>query len=258
MLERDQERLKTAHGEAGHGPVVAIRHGAIRPVDHGDQVLDHHLLEGGERFAEVAERRTFLPRGRLLRRHGGRVARPARIATLHHHEHGLRLPFGNQIIHDEANVPLVHPAPFVFTAAVLQIQHRITSFPVDVIVRWSVHEDASPFLGRLGVIPALPDFAVWHIFGAIEIDSLLRNLDAAGLLAGPVERFAGWVTDLHAIDNKHIVMEPRHLRLRGRGPETILVLLRRIGRAADKLECDLLGVRRLDTERHSQVGMMRG
>ena len=53
-------------------------------------------------------------------------------------------------------------------------------------------------------------------------------------------------------------MEPRHLGFRGRGPEAILALLRRISLAIEEPEDDLLGVRRLDAERHPQVGMDPG
>ena len=97
-----------------------------------------------------------------------------------------------------------------------------------------------------------------HVLGEIEVDALLRDLDPAGLLAGPVERLARGVIDLHAVDEHPVVMEPRHLRFRGRGPEAILALLRGIPLAIKEPEDDLLGVRRLDPERHAQVGMDPG
>jgi hypothetical protein len=34
------------------------------------------------------------------------------------------------------------------------------------------------------VVPAFSNLAVWHVFGEIVIDALLRDLDPAGLLAG--------------------------------------------------------------------------
>ena len=110
----------------------------------------------------------------------------------------------------------------------------------------------------LGVVPALADLAVRHVLGEVEVDALLRDLDPAGLLAGPVERLARGVIDLRAVDEHPVVMEPRHLRFRGRGPEAILALLRGIPLAIKEPEDDLLGVRRLDAERHPQVGMDPG
>ena len=97
-----------------------------------------------------------------------------------------------------------------------------------------------------------------HIFWEIEVDVLLRDLDSTGLLAGPVERLAGGVIDLCAIDERPVVMEPRHLRIRGRGPEAILALLRGVPLTIKEPEDNLLGVRRLDPERHAKVGMDSG
>ena len=125
-------------------------------------------------------------------------------------------------------MPLPRPARLVLAAAVLQVQDRIARVAIVVVTGRGVDEGATPVLGRLGEVPALADLAVRHVLGEIEVDALLRDLDAAGVLAGPVERVARGVVDLRAVDEHPVVMEPRHLGVRGRGPEAILALLRGI------------------------------
>ncbi len=264
VLEGDLERLHAAHREPRHRPGLAVRDGAIGRVDHRDQVLDHHLLERAEHPAEVGPRGRsgVLPgRGRRRRRRtgcGGRVAGPTRIAPLHDDDHRPGFPLGDQVVHDEGHVPLPRPARLVLAAAVLEVQDGIAHLGVVVVTGRGVDEGATPLLGRLRVVPALPDLAVRNVLREIEVDPLLGDLDAAGVLARAVERVARRVVDLGAVDEHPIVVEPRHLGIGGRGPEAILVLRRRVPLGSEEPELDLLGIGCLDPERHPQVGVDLG
>ena len=256
VLERYLERLHAAHGEPGHRPVLAVRDGAIGRVDHRDEVLDHHILERAEHPAEVGARGRLAGCGRSgWAGKRGRVAGPTRVALLHDDDHGPGLPLGEQVVEDEADPPLVRPAALVLAAAVLQVQHRVARVALGVVAGRGVDEDAPPPVGRLRVVPALADLAVWHVLWEIVIHALLGDLDAAGHLAGAVIRLARGVVDLRAVDEHAVVMEPRHLRFRGRGPQAIFALRRGITLAVKEPEDDLLGVGRLDAERHPQVGV---
>ena len=184
---------------------------------------------------------------------GGRFAGPTRVPLFHHHEHRFRLLRGEQAVNDERDAPLVRPAPFVLAAAVLKVEHRIPHVAIGVVTGRSVDEDAPPGLGRLGEVPALADLTVGHILGEIVVDTLFGNLDPAGLLASSVEHFAAGVVDLRAVDENPVVVEPRHLRFRGRGPEAIIALLRGILVAVKEPEDDLLGVGCFDAEGNAGV-----
>ena len=48
MASRQVQCLVGSHGEAGHRPVIAVGNGAEGRVDHGNDLLDHHILEGAD------------------------------------------------------------------------------------------------------------------------------------------------------------------------------------------------------------------
>ena len=187
-----------------------------------------------------------------------RLAGLPRVAALHDHDHRLRLLLGDQVVHDEGDVPLVRPAAFVLAGAVLQVQNWIPRIAIGIVAWRRVDEGAAPVLGRLGVVPALADLAVRHVLREVVIDALLRDLDAAHLLSAAVKRLAAGVVDLHAVDDQRVVVEARHDRVRGPGPDAVVALLGGIALAAEEMELDLLRVRRLDAERDAQVGVDAG
>ncbi len=182
----------------------------------------------------------------------------ARVTLLHDHEHRLRLGLVDQVVEDEVDAALVWPAAFVLTTAVLEVQHRIADVAIVVVTGWSVDEDSTPCLGGVGEVPALADLAVRTVFGEVVINGLFGDLNPAGHLASAVERLAGGVVDLRAVDKNAVVVEPWNLGLRRRGPEAVLALLAGIPLVIEEPEDDLLSVGGLDAERHAQVGIDLG
>ena len=91
-----------------------------------------------------------------------------------------------------------------------------------------------------------------NVFRRIKVHALLRDFDAAGLFTDAVERFAGGVVDLNAINNDSVVMKSRSLRVGRRCPEPFSVFRRQIPFPAIKF--DLLRVRRFDAKCDAQVG----
>ena len=115
-------------------------------VDVGDHLVDENMLERrvghGESPSSPGSARAGPPRpaapgapgltgrGRPATaarpRHGHRRPRRLRdIAIGDHDEEWLGFAFRDQVVHDQAGVALPAPAVFIFTRAVLQIQHRI-------------------------------------------------------------------------------------------------------------------------------------
>ena len=226
MLERNLKRLHAAHRQAGHRPMVAVGDRAIGGVDHRNQVADHHLFKRAELPAEI-EAQDSAPARPCAADLTAQPARQAdvRITLFHDNQHRLRLSRGQEIVEDEADPSLVRPAGLVLAAAMLQVEHRVARVAIGVVARRRVNEDPPLLVRRLREVPALADLAVRHVLRRVEIDTLLRDLDAAGVFAGAVETIAGGVGDLRPVDEHSIVMEPRHLRVRRRSPKTVVAFL---------------------------------
>ena len=90
--------------------MLAVGHGAIGGVDHGDQFVDDDLRERG--VAASARGR----RGAGFRRDH---------AVLHDDDHGHGGFGGDQVVHDEADPALLHPTGIVLARPVLKIEDRV-------------------------------------------------------------------------------------------------------------------------------------
>src|ERR1035441_590154 len=58
--------------------------------------------------------------------------------VFHHDDEGLCFSFREQIIHDQIGMTLIAPAGFIFSHAMLQIEHRVSRIGILVIVRRSI------------------------------------------------------------------------------------------------------------------------
>ena len=115
---------------------------------------------------------------------GNRLAHPRGIATLHDHDHRLDFAGGDQVIQNEVGMTLPRPAGFIFSAPVLQIEHRIPKLLIGIVTRWSIDQQMPCFPRHLGVVPERTHLPVRHVLDVMEIDAGLRDFDAARRFAG--------------------------------------------------------------------------
>ena len=64
-------------------------------------------------------------------------------AVGHHDDEGPGLTFGDQVVHDQIGAALIPPGIFIFTPAVLQIQHRVA-------LRWCPCRNPAAYKRRRG------------------------------------------------------------------------------------------------------------
>src|SRR5690606_32940378 len=113
-----------------------------------------------------AASRRGLGRLRAGRRHeaaraedGAALAGLRRVQVVHHDDHRDGLPLGDQVVEDDVDVALPVPAGLVLTPAVEQVEHRIASAGVRVVVGRRVDVGAAPLAGDLREVPLLRDLA---------------------------------------------------------------------------------------------------
>lgn len=198
--EPDLQRLPGAHRQARDGPVVATRARAVLGVHGRNQVRERGLLE------RVPRLRSDL---------GG-------VPLIHHHQHRLRLPGREQVVEDEVHPALVALPALVFSDPVLEVQHRISLRGFLVLTGRAVDERPSGRAGDLRVVPECANLAVRHVLHVVEVGSLLRDLDPAGLLPPAEERLAAGIVDGDPAHDQPVVVEPRHDRRSGHGPDPVL------------------------------------
>src|SRR4051812_9586826 len=131
MRQRDRARLHAAHRESGHRAMRLTGNGAEVRVHERNEVVDQCLLKRAE--VEVAETAASAWTGSSVRRASSRSgicsslpASEGIAAKFHGNDERLRFSLGDQIIHDRSGVALPPPAGFIFTRAVLEIEHGIT------------------------------------------------------------------------------------------------------------------------------------
>jgi hypothetical protein len=81
-------------------------------------------------------------------------------AVIHHDDKRLRFSFGDQVVHDEVRATLAPPAGFVFTSAVLQIQHRVANVCRLVIIGRRIDEAAARGVGAFREVEVLAKLAM--------------------------------------------------------------------------------------------------
>ena len=177
-----------------------IGKGAEVGINERDQIIDKNRSETAEVEPASAgtggTSRPAAPGARAVGRPAHRLARgrsttwagsAGNIAVGHHDDEGPGFACGDQVVHDQAGVTLVAPAGFIFPAAVLQIQHRITLGLIFFIIRRSVNEAAESGIGAFGIVEGLPQLTVGHILEGIEVLVLGGDFDAAAPAAAAVE-----------------------------------------------------------------------
>ena len=214
----------------------------IRRLRHVVFESSHHLLH---RLPHL-RRAEWLPR-----EIGSGLARAPRIAIRHHDDHRLRFARGNQIIEDEVRLALPRPPGFVFTAAVLEVEHGVALFRMCVVGRRRVDHRVPPRAGHLRVIPDFAHLPVRNILRQIIRRTRFGDLDRAGPLASAKVGRAPRIAHFGAVHDDHIVVEARRHRGRGKRPESVGLFLHLGLRTAPEIHPDFTGVRRLEADLHA-------
>ena len=246
VVEADGPALESAHGKTGYGPMHAVGEGTVPCIDHRNDLLGDNPVEGGEVHDHTAG-----PSGLEVRLVGERG-----FTTVHHHQHGLALAGGDEVVHDVVDLALDGPAGLVFTASVEEIEDWIALGRIAFILRRNIDVADSPGFCEVGVITLHTDLAVRDFLFEVVVYARFRNLYTAGHHAASVEQLARRVGYLDSVDMDEIVVESWHLRLAGDFPHAVGVLCHRIQFA--EVELDSLGFRGNYTEGGAQVGIDHG
>ena len=256
----DRPGLHSTHGKTSHSPMGLIGKGAEVGINKGNQVVDKNPCESAEVESASAgtsdasrqgpacnaarSRRAGLD-GRSRSATGAGSA--GDIAIGHHDDEGPGFAGGNQVVHDQTGETLAAPAGFIFPAAVLQIQHRITLGQIFFIIRRGVNEAAEIGIGGLGIEWGLSQLAVGHVLDGIEVLIRGGDFEAAAPAAGAVEVPTAGVRNLGAIDNELVVVETFVLGPRFAYPGAVLALGQWISYAT-QIKHDALGLWRDDAD----------
>src|ERR1039457_4683444 len=118
--------------------MLAVRGGAVRRIDHGNQFVDDDLFEGGR--SKEARPSSCLCRGGAGSRWRGRPWSWRRFAWLgsvpaiHHNDHRLGFLRCDQVIQNEAGPPLHYPTGLVLPSSVLEVENGVPRARVDVVI----------------------------------------------------------------------------------------------------------------------------
>src|ERR1035438_249940 len=141
-----------------------IGEGAVIGINEGDQVVDENALESAEvkpASTGTGDAAKWGAVGRASRsRRATWAGTSGNIAIGHHDNEGLGFPVGDQVVHNQTSVTLAAPAGFIFPAAVLQVQHRITPGQILFIVRGRVNEAAEGGISALGIGEGVPQLTL--------------------------------------------------------------------------------------------------
>jgi hypothetical protein len=205
VRESDYAGLHAAHREASHGAMRLIGEGAEICVDVGNEIINKDMLESGEVEVRTWAWSWF---GRVVGSGGAASATSEWIpAEFHGDNKRPGFSFGEEVVHDPAGVSLASPAGFVFTGAVLQIEHGITIATALVVIGRRVNERVPVGVGGFGEIPELAKLAMRHIFERIKILIFGRDFDSAAPPSRAVEKVAVRIRNFGSIDINRIVVK---------------------------------------------------
>src|SRR5690242_5180697 len=99
----------------GESPIVRI--------NEGNELVNEYMLKR----AKIEAATTAAACSAALRGRSRSASTSARDVTIgHHNDEWLCLAFGDKVVHDHVGMALCAPARFIFAAAMLQIENRIT------------------------------------------------------------------------------------------------------------------------------------
>jgi hypothetical protein len=251
VRESDYAGLHAAHREASHGAMRLIGEGTEICVDVGNEIINKDMLEGGEVEVRTWAWSWF---GRVVGSGGAASAASEGIpAEFHGDNERPGFSFGEEVVHDPAGVALASPAGFVFTGAMLQIEHGITIATTLVVIGRRVNECVSVGVGGFGKIPELAKLAMRHIFERVKIPVFGRDFDSAAPTSGAVEEVAVRIGDFGAVDVDRVIMKSFVERPGVAEPRTIIAFRERA--AISETDANRLSFGRDDAEFNPAFGV---
>ena len=231
----------------GQRPVVG--------VDKGNHFSNEHVLEwrvghgesasawpstssgsAGRRQPPQADRRAQRrdrdPRRVLRQAPPASSAHAGNVTIANHHDEWPGFAFCNQVVQDQAGVPLTAPSVFIFPGAVLNVQHRIPFRSLFIIGR-SIHVALQRGVGDLREEVHFPQVAVRHVFHRVEIGIVRGDFDAAAPTARSVKHERSRIGDTYAIHVELVIVEAFILRVGNAAPPAVGVLGHRVADSAD-------------------------
>jgi len=220
VRQSDYTSLHAAHREASHGAMGLIGDRAEVCVDVGNEVVNQDMLEGGEVEVRTGACSWF---GRVVSSGGAASATGEGIPTEFHGDNeGPGFSFGEEIVHDPTGVALASPTGFVFTGAVLQIEHGITIATALVVIGRRVNERVPVGVGGFGKIPELAKLAMWDVLERVKILVFGWEFYGAAPTSCAVEKVAVQIRNFGAIDINRIVVKTFVQRPSVAGPGAVV------------------------------------
>ena len=207
--------------------MLRIGNDAIVLLDHGDDIIEEHILEAFRETAEAATTlaglttlrtlatlaeaalrstlrtlttlteaslRTLTLRTLATEAEAATLTRTIGIETIIHDDDARNgLALGNEVVENLCGVTLLGPAVLVLTHAVLQIQNGEFLGGVGEILGGQIDMAATHLLGIGGPVEYLAHRALRHVLHLPEVLILRRNLDATAPTAGTIVIKAAWI-----------------------------------------------------------------
>ena len=254
VVERDAVGLHATHRETGHRTVLGVGNHTVVLLDHRDDVLDEHFLEGtahatghtgevGTCHTGTTARTSLRTTGTLTTRATLRcslrtgtartgtaeahrlLTRTAGIQTIVHEDDKRNgLAVGNQVVHDDARLTLGTPAGFVLAHTMLQVEHGELLVRIGIILGGQIDKAVTHRLGDRRPVINLVDRSLRHVFHRIKILVGSGHIDTASPTAGTIIILAARIRHRGTVDVELIIVESLVLRSGSASPDTILVL----------------------------------
>ena len=234
--------------------MLGIGNHTVVLLDHRDDVLDEHFLEGtahttghtgevGTSHTGTTARTSLRTTGTLTTRTTLRRAlrtRTARTWTteahrlltwtagiqtiIHEDDEGNGLAVGNQVVHDDARLTLGTPTRLVLTHTMLQVENGELLIRIGIIFCGQIDKAVTHRLGNRRPVINLVDRSLRHVFHRIKILVGSGHIDTASPTAGTIIILAARIRHGGAVDVELIVVETLVLRSGSASPDTVLVL----------------------------------
>src|SRR4029453_6717082 len=99
----------------------------------------------------------------------------------------------DDVVNNDVVASLPDPAGFIFSATVLQVEHRVTLLRLRIVVRRKVDERMAPRAGDLRVVPDVAHLAVGHVLNGVVSRTRLGDFNHAGVAGAAKEGFAAGI-----------------------------------------------------------------